>query len=341
MKIGVSVGDLNGIGLECFIKATYNLKIKNSFILYSPINSIKEYISKCHNLSSLCSFDDNFLIINNNKILIQNININSIINFGKIDKNIGKIAIKSIEKAVLDCNSKATDFVLTLPISKEACYKSGFEYAGHTEFITKLTNDHQQLMILSYKSLRVALQTVHIPINKISDQLTIKDIIKKIKIFSESLKIDFGVNDNIAVLALNPHAGENGSIGLEEKNIILPAINEIQKMGINVKGPFAADGFFGNHQHKNYEGILAMYHDQGLIPLKYISKSKGINFTAGLSIVRTSPDHGTAFDIAGMGKANYESTKNAIIEGIKITKNRQSKHTLRHSERNEDHEVVA
>jgi 4-hydroxythreonine-4-phosphate dehydrogenase len=217
------------------------------------------------------------------------------------------------------------DVLVTAPIHKEMIQSEAFAFPGHTEYIEQSVGEGAKaLMILASEQLRVALVTTHLPIAKVASTLTSELIGEKIQLFDASLKTDYGINSpRIAVLALNPHAGDGGVIGNEEDTIITPAIKSMREQGILCYGPFPADGFFGNGTYNRFDGVLAMYHDQGLIPFKTLSMGEGVNFTAGLPLVRTSPDHGTALDIAGKGEASESSFRQAVYMAIDIHRNRQ------------------
>lgn len=325
MKLAVSCGDLNGIGLECFFKALLNYHFNEiSFHLFCNIETLKSYISQLEIFKNLIEIKDNSIIINNNLIKIISFGNEFPVRFGRTTFEAGLHAIESIELATRNVISKEYDAILTLPISKESCRLAGLKFNGHTEFIASMCQVKQPLMILFYNNLRVALQTIHVPIKDVPNLIIKNKIVEKLEIFYKSLSLDFAVNPKIAVLGLNPHSGENGLIGNEEILEIIPSINELSNKGYDIYGPFAADGFFASNSYNKYSGIFAMYHDQGLIPLKFYSKGEAVNFTAGLPIIRTSPDHGTAFDISGLGIARYESTLNAIIAAKEIYFNRLS-----------------
>lgn len=217
------------------------------------------------------------------------------------------------------------DVLVTAPINKAAIQCDGFHFPGHTEYIQERVGDGREaLMILMNDVLRVALVTTHLPIREVAQAITKEVVMRKIRIFHEALRKDFNVEKpRIAVLALNPHAGDGGLLGMEEQDIIAPAIEEMSKEGIICIGPYPADGFFGNRAYEYFDGVLAMYHDQGLAPFKALSMAEGVNFTAGLPIVRTSPDHGTAYDIAGKGKADEASMRQAIYTALDVFRNRQ------------------
>ena len=324
MKIGVSSGDLNGIGLECFVKSMARFdNYEVTFRLYVNKENLNQYLEKCKNIPDYIISDD-ILTIHNHKIEIDNIGESSEIKFGATDQFAGNNAYQSIINCTQDCIDKKTDAMLTLPISKESCYLAGMKFPGHTELIADMCGIKNPLMILYYKKFRTALQTVHIPIRSVPDKIKKENIIEKVKQFAHSISFDFNEIPKIAVLGLNPHAGENGNIGTEENDQIIPAIKELNKQGILVEGPFPADGFFAQSMQDKYSGVLAMYHDQGLIALKQASNGNGVNFTAGLPIIRTSPDHGTGFKIAGQGIANEQSTMEAIMSAKEIYEARKS-----------------
>ena len=324
MKIITSVGDLNGIGLETFAKAielcTAEFFNNNSIAIVSSITNINDYLKK---INFSYYIDNNFLIINNKKIEIIEIKENSKIEFGIISKQSAEIALSSLQLATDLVLSKQYDALLTLPISKNAMHLLDFAYPGHTEYLAMRDKNTSPLMILFNDQMRVALATIHIPLKDVSASISISSLELVIKKFYNSLKIDFGVhNPKIAVLGLNPHAGENGDIGNEEIEIINPIIKKLSIENYIIEGAFPADSFFARNNWKNYDGILAMYHDQGLIPMKMTSKNGGVNITAGLSFVRTSPDHGTGFDIAGKNLADGKSTLQALLWAERISSNR-------------------
>jgi 4-hydroxythreonine-4-phosphate dehydrogenase len=308
-KIGITIGDINGIGPEIALKAVSEIDYSVSVpILISSATVIDFYNSELglnksfHKITSVSEAKDGILNILDTNISSQEIET------GKITKQAGLASMRSIESAISLCIAKELKAMVTLPISKESVQLAAYDIPGHTEFLAEQTNTDQVLMMLVNGALRVALITGHIPISKVASSLNQELIITKASILSESLKQDFGIsNPRIAVFGLNPHAGDGGVLGSEENEIITPAIVKLKESGIAVDGPFPADGFFGQKKHQQYDAILAMYHDQGLAPFKLLSFGKGVNFTAGLPIIRTSPDHGTAFDIAGKGIADPSS----------------------------------
>lgn len=233
---------------------------------------------------------------------------------GKKDKNAGKISGDAIKAGAAFCMNKEFSGIITMPISKESLNLGGYEYPGHTEMLSEMTLSENTVMILYSNKFSVALLTGHIPLSEVRKNLNQDLLFKKIIAVNNSLVENFKVNNpKIAVLSLNPHAGDGGLLGNEEQTIINPVIEKMNSLGFNIRGAFASDSFFANRNNLKFDITLAMYHDQGLIPFKMISFENGVNFTAGLNIIRTSPDHGTAFDIAGLGKADTESTKAAIV----------------------------
>lgn len=321
MSFIFSCGDVNGIGLEIFYKYfNENQCVDDKIAIACNKNSLIEYFEK---LSFKYVINKDELAINNNKInIIDCINYSNI-NFGEVKKDAGLLATESIDKAAKLVEENIYDFIVTLPIQKETMYLADWDFTGHTEYFNKYYKESTTQMMLFSENLRVVPLTIHIPLKDVSSSINIDSILTNIIEFNNSLKLNFGIESpRIAVLGLNPHAGENGSIGDEEINIISPAIKKAKEKGVNVEGPFPADGFFGFGDFKNYDGILSMYHDQGLIPLKLYAEGGGVNFTSGLRIIRTSPDHGTAMNIAGKNIANYKSLSESIEYGIKIKNNR-------------------
>ncbi|MFN3307506.1 MAG: 4-hydroxythreonine-4-phosphate dehydrogenase PdxA, partial [Candidatus Kapaibacteriota bacterium] len=316
LKIGVTVGDLNGVGLEIFLKylsSKFYRKISSfaQFVLFANQDTICEYLTKLP--SGKSSYKMFTKLVTGGSIIVHEIEANCEINFGGISKDSGKVSLESIQQSLLAFSRGAIDCLVTLPICKEAIQMNNPDFLGQTEFIANYFRFPNPLMTFVYNKFRVALVTTHLPLKKISESITKIVLRNKIEVYERSLKIDFDIKKpKIALLGLNPHSGENGLIGNEEVELITPVVMELKKNGINIGGPFPADGFFAYQHHKDFDGIIACYHDQGLIPFKLISKGRGVNFTANLPIVRTSPDHGTAYDIAGKNKADYLSLANAI-----------------------------
>ena len=328
IRVAITQGDVNGIGYEVILKAFEDptmLELCTPIIYGSP--KVMTYHRKTLNL------DTSFTIIGSaaeaipGKINVINCNEDEFkVEFGKPSRESGKSAFEALEKAMIDYKEGLYDILVTAPIHKEMIQSEGFTFPGHTEYIEQSVGDGDKaLMILASERLRVALVTGHVPIAKISSILTKELIEEKIQLFNTSLKTDFGIGaPRIAVLGLNPHAGDGGVIGMEEENVIIPAISAMREQGVICYGPFPADGFMGNNLYTHFDGVLAMYHDQGLTPFKVLAMDEGVNFTAGLPIVRTSPDHGTAFDIAGKGEASENSFRQAIYMGIDIYRNRKN-----------------
>lgn len=326
IKIGVTIGDINGIGLEIFAKfftSTYFKKVENSiqFMLFGNTDSIAEYL---RNVVFNVKSTDNILYILGHPIEIVFVEPYAPVRFGKIDGLAGKLSANSIRIATQYALEGKIDCFVTLPISKESLALAKSPFYSHTEFIAELCGVNNPLMLFVYRGLRVALFTIHEPIANVPNLINSKLISDKVTTFANSLKFDFGIsNPKIAVLGLNPHSGESGLIGIEEKEIIIPTLHDLTGKGISIEGPYPADGFFGFGLYKLFDGILACYHDQGLIPFKLLTKGIGVNFTANLPIIRTSPDHGTAFDIAGKGKADPSSLIESIRLAIEIYRQRK------------------
>jgi len=332
VKIGISCGDINGIGLEVIMKTFSDNRLLQDCtpILYCSAKAATLY-RKLVNVN-----DFSFHLIKDpseagNKFLnIINCYDEEIrIDFGKEQASSGKLALHSINAAITDLKEGKIDAIVTAPINKHAMQSEEFKFPGHTEYFTSSFEAKESLMVLISENLRVATLTGHLPLSKVASAVTQGRIIEKTKIFQRSLQIDFGVRKpRIALLGLNPHAGDGGVIGDDEQKTILPAIEKLKEEGFLVMGPFGADGFFASGNFKNYDGIIAMYHDQGLIPFKTLAFETGINFTAGLPIVRTSPDHGTAYDIAGKYIASESSFRSSVYAAIDIFCNREANKIL-------------
>lgn len=326
MKILFTIGDVNGVGLETFFKAVSYIDADffedAEFSIAGAGETVENYASKIH-------FDlraeGDVLNVSGRKIRLVECGEKCDINFGKVSAAAGALASQSIETAVEKTLEGKFDAIVTLPVSKTALYKAGWIFPGHTEMLAKRCGVEKPLMILFADGIRAALATVHIPLSRVAEEITREELIEKIRLFDASLRLDFGVKTpRIAALALNPHAGEDGSLGKEELYTLIPALNDLRSAEIAVDGPIPADGFFAHEAYRGYDGYMAMYHDQGLIPLKLIAKGKGVNFTAGLPIVRVSPDHGSAFEIAGRGFASPDSLIAAIYSAKSIIENRKN-----------------
>lgn len=320
--IGISCGDLNGIGPEIIIKTfTDNrlLDMCTPVIFASPkiINfyrkSVPETVFNYQSIREL------------NRLSPKQVNIYScweedvVINPGQLNEVGGKYAIRSLIAATEALKKNEIEGLVTAPIHKKNIQSAEFSHSGHTPFLKQYFGVNEAAMLLFAGDFRVCLLTEHIPLSEVASQITRESIVAKLNILNESLKKDFGIEKpRIAVLGLNPHAGDEGLFGKEEENIIKPAVKDAKQNNIMVIGPYSADAFFGRHYHNRFDAVLAMYHDQGLIPFKALASGEGVNFTAGLPVIRTSPDHGTAFDIAGKNKADESSFRTAVFECIDI-----------------------
>jgi len=326
MKIGISIGDLNGIGLEIIFKTFTNIEllVNNTVVLFASEQAISSYLKELN-------FDITYNSINAIKdALIDQINILEVFNkpikldLGTPSKEAGKYAVKSFVSAVKALKLNEIDVLVTAPIDKNTIQTKDFYFPGHTDYL-KQELQGSGMMLLMTNSLRVGLVTDHLPIRKVADAISIESVSIKAKALDNCLKQDFAIKTpKIAILGLNPHCGDGGVIGSEDDEIVIPAIQKLQEQGVDAFGPFPADSFFGSNNYKNYDAILAMYHDQGLTPFKTLSFGKGVNYTAGLDKIRTSPDHGTAYDIAGKGIANEASFTAAVKTAIAVFENRRS-----------------
>jgi len=325
VKVGISIGDLNGIGFEVIIKALEdNRMLTNATAVIYSSAKIASYFRKAlelpFNYKKINDADE----AQDGKVNVLNVWDDEFkIELGSSTPDGGKVAFMSLEAATKDLAAGKIDVLVTAPINKKNIQNENFQFAGHTEYLTKYSNADESLMFMVSGDLRVGIATNHIPLSEIPKTLTKEIIIAKLKLMNQSLVRDFGIiKPRIAVLGLNPHAGENGMLGEEESTIIIPAIDAAKKEGIVAFGPYASDGIFGSKNYATFDGILAMYHDQGLTPFKALAGGSGVNFTAGLPIVRTSPDHGTAYEIAGQNIADETSFRNAFFLAIDIFHNR-------------------
>lgn len=325
--VAITAGDTNGVGYEVVMKTfaepamtelctpiiygnpktmAYHRKALGIEVNYNVIQRAEE--ARAGRL--------NLLAVNDDELKIE---------FGQSSAEAGMAALQSLETAVADYREGKFDVLVTAPINKHSIQSDDFHFPGHTEYIEqRLGNGDKALMILMNEKVRVALATTHLPIANVAEALTTEGILDKVRLLQKTLCRDFLITrPRIAVLALNPHAGDDGLLGKEEKEIILPAIDQANAERIDTYGPFPADGFFGSAAYEHYDAILAMYHDQGLAPFKVLAMDDGVNYTAGLPIVRTSPDHGTAYDIAGKGVADENSFRQALYLAIDVFRNRQ------------------
>lgn len=326
IKIGITHGDINGIGYEVILKMLDDNRILElcTPIIYGSAK-IASFYRKALGMpqQQLNQIKDASEARDGAINIINVVGEDCKVEPGQNTREAGAAAFAALEKAVTDVRGDKLDAIVTAPINKDNIQSDLFTFPGHTEYLEASVGG-KALMVLFNRDVRVALVTTHLPISKISENITAERIVEKLKIFRDSLRSDFAiVRPRIAVLSLNPHAGENGLLGTEEQEVIIPAIKTAQEQGVSCYGPYAADGFFGSGQFKHFDGILAMYHDQGLAPFKTMAMDSGVNFTAGLPIVRTSPDHGTGYDIAGQGKASEQSMREALYAAIDIARNRE------------------
>ena len=336
LVVGITQGDSNGIGYEVIIKSLADERILDSFtpVIYGSSKLMGFYRKTLHNIGPMdinvinSAADAKQKKINLVNCLPDNIYAEP----GQSTPDSAKAAIKSLEMAVKDLKEGQVDVLVTAPINKRAMNEEGFSNTGHTEYLQKEFGADDVTMIMVSDQIKIGVVTGHIPLRDVPKSLTRESILGKLRIMKASLQRDFGVADpKIAVLGLNPHCGDGGLLGDEEQNIILPAVQEAMKEGIQAFGPYSPDGFFGLGNYSRFDATLAMYHDQGLAPFKALAFSDGVNYTAGLPIVRTSPDHGTAYDMAGRDEADPRSMMSAIYTAIDIFRKRLQYDTLMES----------
>jgi 4-hydroxythreonine-4-phosphate dehydrogenase len=326
-RIGITIGDYNGVGPEVVLKALADNRILN---LITPVvygsGRVVSYYKKLLGIEDL-----NYTQVRNKgQYAPKSINVINCwgdeafeIAPGKASKESGKAAYLALKQAATELKEGLIDAIVTAPIDKHTIHSDEFPFKGHTEFLTEFFEAQDSLMFMVSDKVRVGLVTEHIPVKQIPTSLTREKIEAKLKVMDQSLRKDFGIiKPKIAVLGLNPHAGDNGLLGDEEDQIIRPVVAEQKNKGRLVHGPFPADGFFASGNYSRYDGILAMYHDQGLVAFKCISFGEGVNFTAGLPVIRTSPDHGTGYAIAGKNQAHEGSLREAIYQAVEIFKQR-------------------
>lgn len=333
LVVGITQGDGNGIGYEVIIKALQDPRILESFtpVIYGSSKLFGFYRKLIHEIDQL----DTNVIASARDAHPKRINIvnclpdNVYVEPGQPTAESAKSAIRSLESAVKDIRSGYVDVLVTAPVNKRAMVNEGFGYTGHTEYLEKEFGAGGVAMIMCSHRLKIGVVTGHIPLKDVASSLTKELILSKLRLMKTSLQRDFGVIEpKIAVLGLNPHCGDGGLLGDEEQRIILPAVNAAVEEGILAFGPYSPDGFFGMGNYSKFDATLAMYHDQGLAPFKALSFEDGVNYTAGLSIVRTSPDHGTAYDMAGRDEADPHSMMSAIYMAIDIFRSRRAYDTL-------------
>ena len=347
LKIGITQGDTNGVGWEVILKIFSDNRLAELFtpVIYGSSVAAAFYQKRLNDIEPVK------LVVVEGAERAQQGRVNLVecgakelsVTPGKPSKAGGEAAAAALNRAIEELKSGAIDAMVTAPIDKEMIQSESFSYTGHTEFLAKEL-EGEPLMIMASELMRVGLATIHVPVAKVAESLSKELIVERINQMNASMRQDFGVvRPKVAVLALNPHAGDGGLLGKEEEEIIKPAIVEAYEAGVLAFGPFAADGFFASGQFKNYDAILAMYHDQGLAPFKTLTPN-GVNFTASLSEVRTSPDHGVAYDIAGKGVADEQSMRNAIYDAIDIVQRRRewaewNANPLQHFEREKGRDI--
>lgn len=327
IRVGITQGDTNGIGYEVILKALQNQQMTELFtpVVYGSAKTASYHrkalelqpvsMNVIRNSADIKDGVNNLVEVANEEVKVE---------LGVSSEIAGRAAFDALERAVTDLKQGYIDVLVTAPINKKSIQSEQFTFPGHTEYLEASIGDGDKaLMILFSDKIRVALVTTHVPVSRIGEYITKEAVLDKLFAFNRSLKSDFGiVRPRIAVLSLNPHAGDGGLLGKEEQEVIAPAIAEAVEKKVVAFGPYAADGFFGNEMYKHFDGVLAMYHDQGLAPFKALAVEDGVNYTAGLPIVRTSPDHGTAYDIAGKCVADENSFRQAVYMAIDIFRNR-------------------
>lgn len=327
IRVGISIGDINGIGPEVILKTFSDNRMLDFVtpVIYGSASLLSAH-RKSLDLPALThtNLEEGMEAKSKTLYIKKCWDKDPQLSIGKETPEGGEYAIKSLKAATDDLAASKIDVLVTAPINKHNVQSSEFSFPGHTEFLAKLSNVESALMLMVADKLRVAVVSGHIPLKDVARTLTKEKIVTALMQLNESLIKDFGITrPKIAVMGLNPHAGDNGVIGDEEKDIISPAIADAKGKGIMAFGPYSADGFFGSSVYTQFDGVLAMYHDQGLVPFKSLSFGNGVNFTAGLPIVRTSPDHGTGFDIAGKNEASESSFRNAVYLAVDVYKNRK------------------
>ena len=327
IRVGITQGDINGVGYEVIFKTFSDpamLELCTPIIYGSP--KVAAYHRKAMELQANFSIVNSASEASHGKLSVVNCANDEVkVEFAKPAEESGRAALDALERALTEYRAGLIDVLVTAPINKATIQSETFHFPGHTEYIEERAGKgNKALMILMKDDFRVALVTGHIPVKDIASTLTQELIEEKLSIFNRSLKVDFNIDcPRIAVLALNPHAGDNGLLGTEEKEIIIPAMEAASAKGIRCFGPYAADGFMGSDQLTAFDGVLAMYHDQGLAPFKALAMEEGVDVTAGLGMIGASPDHGTAYDIAGKGIASEASFRQAVYVAIDVFRNRQ------------------
>jgi len=332
LTVGITIGDVGGIGPELILKAFQDNRLKDLCIpvLYGSSKVLNIY----RKILQLTKF--NYTVVPKPSVaqykrfnIVECIPDVDRVEIGQPSDFGGEAAFRALKRAVEDALHKELDAIVTMPVDKSTFQKQDNTFRGHTELLTQSFGAEESLMMMVSEQLRVGLVTNHVAIKNVALNISVNSIIRKAELMHESLKMDFNIQRPlIAVLGLNPHAGDNDLLGNEESEIIIPAINELQKKGILAQGPYPADGFFGSMSFRKFDGVLAMYHDQGLVPFKLLAGYSGVNFTAGIPFIRTSPDHGVAFDIAGKNMADPESLRQSLYLAIDVYRNRTTNISL-------------
>jgi 4-hydroxythreonine-4-phosphate dehydrogenase len=327
IRLGITQGDINGIGYEVIIKTLmepHMTEICTPIIYGSP--KVAAYHRKALNIENL-SFNH---IRNANEAHTKRINIinctddNVRVELGKSTREAGESAYNALDAACMDLEKGLIDVLVTAPINKDNIQSEHFSFPGHTEYLAQRFKTNNYLMLMVSETMKMGVVTTHLPLAEVAKNITKEAVLSKLRIIARTMQQDFSINKpRIAVFGLNPHAGDNGLLGNEENEVILPAIIQAKKEGIIALGPYPADGFFGSEDYRKFDAILAMYHDQGMIPFKMASFEHGVNYTAGLPVIRTSPAHGTAYSLAGEDKASPESFRQAMFLAVDIFKNRK------------------
>jgi 4-hydroxythreonine-4-phosphate dehydrogenase len=328
-RVAITLGDANGIGPEVVLKSLHDPSLVPSM---TPVLIGSAHVLRVH--ADVLGFSDlDIHVVDEVPDEVPHGDVALLdvadeaeppVRFGTVTPEAGRLAMRAVERAVDECVKGTVDAMATAPISKAAINEAGYDVPGHTEFIAERTNSPKPTMMMVAGGLRVGLVTSHVPLSEVPARVTEEAILEKIRVIDASLRSDFGIDTpKIAVLGLNPHTGESGAFGNEEDDVILPALKTAEQEGFAVEGPIAADGFFATQLDSDFDAVLAMYHDQGLVPFKALAFDHGVNFTAGLPIVRTSPDHGTAHGIAGKGMALPGSMRSALELAVAVARHRK------------------
>jgi len=328
-RVAITLGDANGIGPEVVLKSLHDPSLVPSM---TPLLIGSAHVLRVH--ADVLGFSDlDIHVVDEvpDEVPHGDVAVLDVaeadeppVSFGAVTPEAGRLAMRAVERAVDECVKGTVDAMATAPISKAAINQAGYDVPGHTEFIANRTNSPKPTMMMVAGGLRVGLVTSHVPLSEVPARVTEEAILEKIRVIDASLRSDFGIEDpKIAVLGLNPHSGEAGAFGHEEEEVILPALETATEEGFEVDGPIAADGFFATQLDSDFDAVLAMYHDQGLVPFKALAFDHGVNYTAGLPIVRTSPDHGTAHGIAGKGMALPGSMRSSLELAVAVARHRK------------------